>query len=117
VEGKQGKVFTYVIYSFPHKTLDRENGVLRFLNELLLGRISDEYFSTFIKINHRRNQRVAVGTRNDARRAILDDGDEAVRCSKVYSNNLRHYQSFERGLKPATTCLPQCCCEPRSRGL
>ena len=52
-----------------------------------LGAVADQHFSRLIKVNDRRYELASVRPGQDARHSIFDDGDQAVGCSEIDSDD------------------------------
>src|SRR4029079_12980876 len=84
------KVFTDIIQTFSHESLNRENRISGILDQPGLRRITHQNIAVFFKVYDGWNQLVPVLPRKNPRSSVFDDGDQTVCRAEIDTNNPGH---------------------------
>ena len=79
-----------LVVATAHEALDREDGVLRVGDSLVLCCLADDAVSVRTEAHNGRRCTVALGVNDNGRLAALKNGHSRVGCTKVDSQNLSH---------------------------
>jgi hypothetical protein len=90
IEGKHWKIVSDILETLSHETLDREDRVLRVLDQPRLGDIADKDFAAFFKVNDGWDELASIPAGQNTRYSIFNNGNETVRGAEVDSNDLGH---------------------------
>src|ERR1700704_2188330 len=89
-ERQHWKIFTDIFEALAHESLDGKNRVLRVGNEFGFCSVAHKNFAVLIKMNNGWDEFAAVASRQNTSLSVFNDGDQAVRCAEVDSNDLGH---------------------------